>query len=48
MYEMHNTFLQSELDYRTDRIKAGFAGSRKRPGRLNRVRRSARTSDTVR
>jgi hypothetical protein len=48
MYEISNTFLQSELDYRADRIKAGFAGSRKRPGRLNRVRRLTRSSDTVR
>jgi hypothetical protein len=48
MYEMSNTFLQSELDYRKDRIKAGFAGGRKRHGRLNRVRRSTRTGDTVR
>jgi hypothetical protein len=48
MYEISNTFLQSELDYRADRVKAGFAGSRKRHGRLTRLRRSARPSDTLR
>jgi hypothetical protein len=48
MYEMSNTFLQSELDYRKDRIKAGFAGGRKRHGRLNRVRRSTSPADAVR
>jgi hypothetical protein len=48
MYEISNTFLQSELDYRADRVKAGFAGSRKRHGRLTRVRRPAKASDTLR
>ena len=48
MYEISNTFLQSELDYRADRVKAGFAGSRKRHGRLTRVRRSSGSSDIVR
>jgi hypothetical protein len=48
MYENHHTYLQSELDYRTDRIKAAFAGSRKRHGRLTRVRRSSGSSDIVR
>jgi hypothetical protein len=48
MYENHHTYLQSELDYRRDRIKAAFAGSRKRQGRLTRVRRSSGTSDTIR
>ena len=46
MYEISNTYLQSELDYRADRIKAGFAGSRKRHGRLTRVRRSGRAPAT--
>jgi hypothetical protein len=48
MYEISNTFLQSELDYRADRVKAGFAGSRRRQGRPRRVRRSWRPSDSVR
>lgn len=49
MYEISNTFLQSELDYRADRVRAGFAGSRKRHGgRLTRLRRSAKPSDTLR
>jgi hypothetical protein len=48
MYEITNTFLQSELDYRADRIKAGFAGSRRRHGRLSRLRRSNKPAETLR
>jgi hypothetical protein len=48
MYEITNTFLQSELDYRADRIKAGFAGSRRRHGRLSRLRRSTKPAETLR
>jgi hypothetical protein len=48
MYEITNTFLQSELDYRADRIKAGVGNGRKRHGRLSRVRRSTGSHDTVR
>ena len=48
MYEISNTFLKSELDYRADRIKAAVANGRKRPDRLSRVRRSTGSHDTVR
>jgi hypothetical protein len=48
MYEISNTFLQSELDYRTDRLKAGLANGRKRHSRLTRARRSAGSNDTTR
>jgi hypothetical protein len=41
MYDPKLTFLQSELDYRTDRLKSGVAGSSRRHVRVPRVRRSA-------
>ncbi len=39
MYETTSTYLQSELDYRAERIKSGIGGRRQR--RLTRVRRPA-------
>jgi hypothetical protein len=49
MNEITSTFLQSELAYRSDRIKSGTAGSRRRAHRLTRVRRGAGTAaDTTR
>ena len=39
MNEITSTFLQSELAYRSDRIKSATAGSRRRGHRLTRVRR---------
>jgi hypothetical protein len=48
MYEITNTFLQSELDYRTDRLKAAVAEGRHRHSRRIRVRRSPRSSDILR
>ena len=46
MYESTLPFLQSELAYRTDRIKTG-SGSRRRhlPARLHRVRRGRASSE---
>jgi len=41
MYDPKLTFLQSELHYRTDRLKSGLAGSSRRHTRVPRVRRSA-------
>ena len=41
MYEITNTFLQSELDYRTDRLKSGLAKTSRRHVRIPRARRSA-------
>ena len=44
MYEPTLPFLQSELAYRTDRIKAGSGGKRRHlPARLHRVRRGEST-----
>ena len=48
MYETTNTFLQSELSYRTDRIKSGLASSSRRHVRIPRVRRSAEAVDHAR
>ncbi len=47
MNEITSTFLQSELAYRSDRIKSGVAGSRRRAHRLTRVRRGAGTAATT-
>ena len=45
MNEMTSTFLQSELSYRTDRIKSGIGSRRRRSqGRVPQVRRPARTT----
>lgn len=46
MYESYNPILQSELDYRRDRIRSGVV-SRKDRHRFPRVRRAVST-DTVR
>lgn len=43
MYEMSNSFLQSELDYRTDRLKSGVAKRKRRHPRVPRRTRSAAT-----
>lgn len=47
MNEITSTFLQSELAYRSDRIKSGATGSRRRAHRLTRVRRTAGTAGTA-
>lgn len=40
MYGINDTFLKSEIDYRTSRIRTGTAGRRRRPhGVRSRVRR---------
>ena len=45
MYESTLPFLQSELAYRTDRIKAGSGGKRRHlSARLHRVRRTEASS----
>ena len=41
MYDPKLTFLQSELNYRTDRLKSGVARSSRRHHRVPRVRRPA-------
>ena len=41
MYDPKLTFLQSELNYRTDRIRSGVAGKSRRHHRRSRVRRPA-------
>jgi hypothetical protein len=41
MYDPKLTFLQSELNYRTDRLTSGLAGNSRRHIRVPRVRRSA-------
>ncbi|HET8960237.1 hypothetical protein [Nocardioides sp.] len=43
MYESTNTFLQSELTYRADRLASAAAGRRRR--RVPRVRRRAASAD---
>ena len=48
MYDPKLTFLQSELNYRTDRLKSGLAGSSRRHRRVPRVRRSAEAVDHAR
>jgi hypothetical protein len=49
MYETTSTFLQSELDYRTDRLKSGLAKSRRRDRRrAPRVPRASRPVATLR
>lgn len=40
MYESTGTFLQSELNYRTDRLKSGLAQRKRRP-RILVTRRAA-------
>ncbi len=47
MYDPKLTFLKSELDYRTDRLKSGLAGHR-RHTRVRRGRRSAEAVDHAR
>ena len=48
MYDPKLTFLQSELTYRTDRVRSGLAGSSRRHRRLPRVRRPAEAIDHAR
>jgi len=49
MYESTLPFLQSELDYRTDRIKAASGGRRRHHAtRFSRLRRGAASGDTHR
>lgn len=47
MYDT-NTFLKSELDYRTDRIKSGMARQGRRHPRIPRARRSGRVDGSIR
>ena len=47
MYDPRLTFLQSELNYRTDRLKSGVAGSSRRHRRVPRVRRPAAAADNA-
>ena len=48
MYETTSTFLQSELSYRTDRLKSGLGGNRRRHRRVTLVRRPAEAIDHAR
>jgi hypothetical protein len=48
MYDPKLTFLQSELTYRTDRIRSGLAGSSRRHRRVPRVRRPAEAVNDAR
>jgi hypothetical protein len=49
MYDPKLTFLQSELTYRSDRVRSGLAGSSsRRHRRLPRVRRPAEAVDNAR
>jgi hypothetical protein len=43
MYDPKLTFLESELQYRTDRLKSGLAKGNRRHLRIPRARRSAET-----
>ena len=45
MYETTNPFLQSELSYRTERLKSGLGGNRRRHRRVTLVRRPAEAID---
>jgi hypothetical protein len=47
MYETTSTFLQSELNYRADRLKSGVA-QRKRRSRILVSRRAAQPTVTTR
>ncbi|MCW2793968.1 MAG: hypothetical protein JWO76_3066 [Nocardioides sp.] len=47
MYESTNPFIQSELDYRQDRIRSSVVKRKSRQSRFPRVRRPVPT-DTVR
>ena len=49
MFETTTPFLQSEIAYRTDRIKSGFGAGRKRRGdRVPKSRRPAERIDRTR
>ena len=48
MYETTSPFLQSELSYRTDRLKSGLSGSNRRHRRLPLVRRPDAAIDHAR
>ena len=47
MYDPKLTFLQSELNYRTERLNSGVAGKRSRHHRVPRVRRPAAAADNA-
>ena len=48
MYETTSPFLQSELSYRTDRLKSGLSGNNRRHRRLPLVRRQEAAIDHAR
>ena len=48
MYDPKLTFLQSELAYRSDRVRTGLAGTSRRHRRLPLVRRPAEAVDHAR
>ena len=48
MYDPKLTFLQSELAYRSDRLRTGLAGGSRRHRRVPRVRRPAEAVDHAR
>ena len=48
MYELTGTYVQSELDYRAERIRSSAVRARRRPHvRVPRVRRPAEASDNA-
>ena len=47
MYDS-TAFLQSEMTYRADRIKAGTGGRKRRGSRVPRIRRTAEAVDRTR
>ncbi|HEX5918216.1 MAG TPA: hypothetical protein VFY76_10200 [Nocardioides sp.] len=48
MYDPKLTFLQSELTYRSDRLRSGLAGGSRRHRRVPRLRRPAEAVDRAR
>ena len=48
MIENSNAFLQSELDYRRDRLRASAAPRKNRHSRLSRVRRAVSFGNDIR
>ena len=48
MYENYSTYLQSEIDYRRERIQSGTGSRKNRHHRFPRVRRSVAPADNDR
>ena len=48
VYESYSPYVQSEIDYRRERIKSGAGSRRNRHHRFPRVRRSAVAADDAR